>query len=55
VEAASQAYFRKPATRLNRSEAAALAAVLPFPLLSNPAYRPARMRARQAVIMRRLR
>ena len=55
VEAASQAYFRKPAARLTRSEAAALAAVLPFPLLSNPGYQPARMRARQAVIMRRLR
>ncbi len=54
VEAASQTYFRKPASRLTRVEAAALAATLPFPLLSNPAYRPARMRARQAVILRRL-
>jgi len=54
VEAASQAYFRKPAARLTRTEAAALAATLPFPRLSNPAYRPARMRARQAVILRRL-
>jgi len=54
VEAAAQAYFRKPAARLTRAEAAALAATLPFPLLSNPGYRPARMRARQAVILRRL-
>lgn len=54
VEAASQTYFRKPAARLTRTEAAALAATLPFPLLSNPGYRPARMRARQAVILRRL-
>jgi len=54
VEAASQAYFNKPAARLSRAEAAALAAVLPFPLLSNPASRPARMRARQAMILRRL-
>lgn len=54
VEAASQTYFRKPAARLTRTEAAALAATLPFPLLSNPGYRPARMRARQAMILRRL-
>jgi len=31
VEAASRAYFRKPAARLNRHEAALLAAVLPNP------------------------
>lgn len=55
VEAASQAYFHKPAARLTRTEAAALAAVLPFPRLSNPSYRPARMRARQAMILQRLR
>lgn len=55
VEAASQTYFGKPASRLSRTEAAALAAVLPFPRLSNPAYRPARMRARQAIILQRLR
>jgi len=55
VEAASQAYFQKPAARLSRTEAAALAAVLPFPRLSNPSYRPARMRARQAMILQRLR
>jgi len=55
VEAASQSYFRKPAARLSRTEAAALAGLLPFPRLSNPAYRPARMRARQAMILERLR
>lgn len=54
VEAASREYFGKPASRLSRTEAAALAATLPFPLLSNPAYRPARMRARQATILRRM-
>lgn len=32
VEAAAQAYFRKPASRLNRHEAALLAAVLPNPV-----------------------
>jgi monofunctional biosynthetic peptidoglycan transglycosylase len=54
VEAASQAYFRKPAARLNRVEAAALAGLLPFPLRSNPAYRPGRMRWRQHLILRRM-
>jgi monofunctional biosynthetic peptidoglycan transglycosylase len=32
AEAAARAYFRKPASRLNRAEAARLAAVLPNPL-----------------------
>lgn len=36
VEAASQAYFRKPATGLNSTEAARLAAILPSPLRYNP-------------------
>jgi len=55
VEAASQKYFRRSAGRLTPSQAAMLAGTLPFPLRSNPAYRPARMRGRQALIMRRLR
>lgn len=55
VEAASQTYFNKSASRLSRQEAAALAATLPAPLRSNPAYRPAEMRARQELIMRRMR
>ncbi len=54
VEAASQAYFRKPALRLSRGEAAALAGLLPFPLRSNPAFRPSRMRWRQSLILRRM-
>lgn len=54
VEAASQTYFRKPARRLTRSEAAALAGLLPFPLRSNPAYRPGRMAWRQNLILRRM-
>ena len=36
IEAASQAYFHKPAARLNSAEAAILAAILPSPLRSNP-------------------
>jgi monofunctional biosynthetic peptidoglycan transglycosylase len=54
VEAASRAYFQKPASRLSRREAAALAATLPAPLRSNPAYRPREMQARQEVILRRM-
>ncbi|HMA10901.1 MAG TPA: transglycosylase domain-containing protein, partial [Steroidobacteraceae bacterium] len=33
AEAAAQAFFRKPASRLTRDEAARLAAVLPNPVL----------------------
>lgn len=54
VEAASRHYFGQSAARLSRSQAAALAATLPFPLLSNPATRPGRMRWRQSLILRRM-
>lgn len=55
VEAASRRYYRKSARRLTQSQAAALAATLPFPRSSNPAYRPVRMRRRQDLILRRMR
>jgi monofunctional biosynthetic peptidoglycan transglycosylase len=55
VEAASRRYYRKSARRLNESQAAALAATLPFPRTSNPAFRPVRMRRRQELILRRMR
>ena len=55
VEAASQKYFRHSARQLTLDEAAALAGSLPFPLKSNPGYRPGRMRWRQAMIIRRVR
>jgi monofunctional glycosyltransferase len=55
VEVASRRYFNVPARRLTDTQAAALAATLPFPLLSNPAYRPNRMRRRQDLILRRMR
>jgi monofunctional biosynthetic peptidoglycan transglycosylase len=55
VEAASRRYYRKSALRLTESQSAALAATLPFPLTSNPAYRPVRMRKRQSLILRRMR
>ena len=43
VEAASRAYFGKPASRLTRVEAATLAGTLPAPTTSNPRERPGRM------------
>jgi monofunctional biosynthetic peptidoglycan transglycosylase len=55
VEAASRKYFGHSAARLTLEEAAALAATLPFPLVSNPGFRPARMRWRQSMIVRRVR
>jgi hypothetical protein len=55
VEAASRRYYRKSARHLTEAQAAALAATLPFPLSSNPAYRPVRMRKRQNLILRRMR
>lgn len=55
VEEASRLYFKSPAAALSRQEAAALAALLPFPLRSNPSHRPRRMYARQALILRRMR
>ena len=54
-EAASQKYFKRSAARLSTEQAAALAATLPFPLSSNPGYRPGRMRWRQQLILRRMR
>lgn len=55
VEAASRKYFGHGAARLSLEEAAALAGTLPFPLSSNPGYRPGRMQWRQNMIVRRLR
>ncbi len=55
VEAASKKYFGHSAHQLTLDEAAALAGSLPFPLKSNPGYRPGRMRWRQAMIIRRVR
>ncbi|MEP6745148.1 MAG: biosynthetic peptidoglycan transglycosylase, partial [Gemmatimonadota bacterium] len=55
VEAASQYYFGRSASRLDLDQAAALAGMLPFPLRSNPAFRPGRMQSRQRLILRKLR
>ncbi len=53
VEAASETYFGVPASRLTAEQAAALAASLPFPRSSNPVFQPARMAARQELILAR--
>jgi monofunctional glycosyltransferase len=55
AEAASQYYFNRSANRLSPVQAASLAGSLPFPLSSNPAYRPGRMRWRRDLILRRMR
>ena len=55
VRDASEVYFDRAPGRLTRNQAAALAATLPFPRSSNPDFQPRRMRARQALILRRMR
>jgi monofunctional biosynthetic peptidoglycan transglycosylase len=51
--AASEAYFGVSPSRLSNAQAASLAATLPHPRTSNPAYRPARMLARRDLILAR--
>jgi monofunctional biosynthetic peptidoglycan transglycosylase len=53
VPAASERYFGQPPARLSETEAAALAATLPFPLSSNPANRSGRMLHRRDLILAR--
>jgi monofunctional biosynthetic peptidoglycan transglycosylase len=55
VEAASRHYFGVAPADLSDEQAAALAATLPHPRSSNPAYRPARMLARRDLILARYR
>lgn len=54
VEAAARAYFRKPASLLNRPEAALLAAALVNPRALTPAHPGARLLRRQRIILRRM-
>src|SRR6058998_333933 len=53
ADAASRAYFGVPASQVDESQAAALAASLPHPRTSNPMYRPDRMLARRDLILAR--
>ena len=55
VEAASQRYFNKPASKLSMSEAALLAAVLPNPIRFKASAPSGYVRSRQAWIMRQMR
>ncbi|MFZ3621273.1 monofunctional biosynthetic peptidoglycan transglycosylase [Leclercia barmai] len=55
VEAASQRYFNKPASRLTASEAALLAAVLPNPIRFKASAPSGYVRSRQAWILRQMR
>ncbi|MEW5560285.1 monofunctional biosynthetic peptidoglycan transglycosylase [Enterobacter asburiae] len=55
VEAASQRYFHKPASKLTMSEAALLAAVLPNPLKFRADAPSGYIRSRQAWILRQMR
>jgi len=54
VGAASRRYFGEPVQRIDRVQAASLAATLPEPLSSNPRYRPGRMAWRRDLILQRL-
>ncbi|MBW8772385.1 MAG: transglycosylase domain-containing protein [Gemmatimonadetes bacterium] len=55
VDAASRYYFGRSAAELDLDQAAALAGMLPFPLRSNPGFRPGRMQWRQRLILRKIR
>ena len=55
AEAASRAYFHTGAASLNPSQAALLAGCLPNPRVMDPAAPNKRLRARQAIILSRLR
>lgn len=53
AEAASQKYFRKPASALNANEAAYLSAMIPNPrTVFNPQINPRRVARRQRIILR---
>ena len=53
AEAASQRYFRKPASSLNANEAAYLSAMIPNPrTVFNPQVNPRRVARRQRIILR---
>jgi monofunctional biosynthetic peptidoglycan transglycosylase len=54
IEAASQTYFNKPASKLNRNQAAMIAAVLPNPRRWSPAKPSAYIIGRQVWILRQM-
>ena len=54
AEAASRAYFGKPAAQLSAAESALLAAAIANPRVMNPGSPTARLRRRQQMVMRRM-
>lgn len=54
IEAASQAYYKKPALKLTRSQAAMIAAVLPNPIRWTPTKPTNYIRGRQSWILRQM-
>src|SRR5690606_29896311 len=54
IEAASQVYFDKPASKLNRNQAAIIAAVLPNPRRWSPAKPTSYIIGRQGWILRQM-
>lgn len=54
IEAASQTFFKKPASKLTRGQAAMIAAVLPNPRRWNPAKPTAYIQGRQTWILRQM-
>ncbi|MFZ5564372.1 MAG: monofunctional biosynthetic peptidoglycan transglycosylase [Thermodesulfobacteriota bacterium] len=54
VEAAANAYYKKPAAKLSRREAAMIAAALPLPLRMNPARPSSYMISRQEWILHQM-
>lgn len=54
IEAASQAYYKKPAQKLSRSQAAMIAAVLPNPLRWTPTKPTKYIMGRQSWILRQM-
>jgi monofunctional biosynthetic peptidoglycan transglycosylase len=54
AEAAARAYFRRPASSLDRAESALLAAALVNPRVLRPAHPNTRLLRRQRIILRRM-
>lgn len=54
ADAAARAYFGKPASQLDASESALLAAAIANPRIMNPGQPTARLRRRQQMVMRRM-
>jgi monofunctional biosynthetic peptidoglycan transglycosylase len=54
IEAASQTFYNRPASKLNRQQAAMIAAVLPNPIRLSPAKPTGYIRGRQSWILRQM-